>query len=486
MTRCARRSAAVAALALLVTTACTGAKLPKAQGPNGDSLAQATATPGASGSAAPTAGATSGPGATPGATAKPGVQKPGAQPSIGPSGIPNTGNTPPAPPRDVAGDLQLFSGALNTRGITNDAITLCAHAALTYGAAFNTSKEDFNVFWQNLNDNGGIYGRRVETTYENDNYEPPTAVQAATTCQGKSPFAILGGIGFDQIPAVRNWAEANKELYLYHDATVRGSEGKQYSFSALPTVERLGEMFAQLAVRQFKGKRIGILYRNSEFWSPGFDAFMRHAKAHGLNIGKAIPVENKQANYGQQLLALQEDGTEVVWAWENALAATEMLNQAPPGFSPSWMVFPFNLTTQTIVNTDLDIWGVAAWPAYSYRDYSGGFASYAADVKEFERQYAKYRPGADLAGVGGDLLFLNWVAQKALAELLVQCGPACTRNHFATITSRYKGTVRPNCEANFRDRGGHLGGTQVNVFHMYRGPSGKYGWQPVHKCVDSL
>ncbi|HEX8002572.1 MAG TPA: ABC transporter substrate-binding protein [Mycobacteriales bacterium] len=485
MTRYARRSAAAAALALLVTTACTGAKVPKANAPGGDVLSQGSATPSASAA----------PGATPSAGAtKPGT-KPGTRPTAGPratagpttvGGIPNTGNKPPQPPHDVAGDLQLFDGALNTRGITSDRITLCAHAALTYGAAFNTSAADFNVFWQNLNDNGGIYGRRVESTYENDNYEPPTAVQAATTCQGKNPFAILGGIGFDQIPAVRNWAESNKELYLYHDATVRGSEGKQYSFSSLPTVERLGEMFAQLAVQKFKGKKIGILYRNSEFWAPGFDAFMAYGKAHGLTIGKAIPVENKQANYGQQLLALQQDGTQVVWAWENALAATEMLNQAPPGFRPSWMLFPFNLTTQTIADQNVDLYGVAAWPAYSYRDYGGNFASYAVDVKEFERQYAKYRPNADLSGVGGDLLFLNWVAQKALAEMFVECGAACTRNHFATIMSRYKGTVRPNCDANFRDRGGHLGGTQVNVFHSYRGPSGKFGWEPIAKCVDSL
>ncbi|HEV2888827.1 MAG TPA: ABC transporter substrate-binding protein [Frankiaceae bacterium] len=485
MTRCARRSAAVAALALFATTACTGAKLPKPPG----SLAQGSATPSASAGATATASARPGATAKPGTNARPGATaKPGGRPTVGPStvgGIPDTGNVKPQPPHDVAGDLQLFDGGLNTRGITGDQITLCAHAALTYGAAFNTSADDFNVFWQNLNDSGGVYGRRVVASYENDNYEPPTAVQAATTCQGKSPFAILGGIGFDQIPAVRNWAESNKELYLYHDATVRGSEGKQYSFSSLPTVERLGEMFAQLAVQRFKGKKIGILYRNSEFWAPGFDAFMAHAKAHGLNIGKAIPVENKQANYGQQLLALQQDGTEVVWAWENALAATEMLNQAPPGFRPSWMVFPFNLTTQTIRDTSLDIYGVASWPAYSYRDYGRGFGSYAADVKEFERQYAKYRPGVDLSGVGGDLLFLNWVAQKALADLLVQCGPACTRNHFATILSRYKGTVRPNCEANFRDRG-HIAGTQVNVFHSYRGPSGKLGWEPIAKCVDAL
>ena len=477
-----RRRRAAAVLLSLLAASCSpaqvkGAKEPRAQGLEQQSGAPSTA-----------------PGATPSATGTPGAKKPGGKPgatagptygpTAGPTGGP-PGDKPPAPPKDAPGDLDLFSGDLNTRGIHSDKIVLCAHAALTYADAFQTKPEDFNVFWQDLNDRGGIHGRRVEMSYEDDAYDPIQARTAATNCAAKNPFAIMGGIGFDQIPSVRQWAEEHRELYIHHDAQ-EPDHAVNYSFSPIPTVEKLGAMFADLAKRQFAGKKIGVLYRESDYWKPGFDAFKKKAQEYGLNLGLLVPVQKNQANYGQQLLALQQDGTEVVWAWENALAATEMINQSPPGFRPSWMVFPFNLTTQTLVSRTLDIYGIASWPAYSYHDYSGPFASYAADIKEFERQYARWRPNVDLSGPGGDLLFLNWVGQKAMADILRTCGPACSRNHFATLMTRYRGTVSPNCYADFPRFGGHLGSQAVNVFKTYTGPSGKLGWQPVHRCVEKL
>ncbi|MCA1824857.1 MAG: ABC transporter substrate-binding protein [Mycobacteriales bacterium] len=473
-----------AAALLLLVSACTGAKAPRALTEQ-SAPPDATADASAPGATAPSASAAASASAS--AAASRGTTQAGGRTTAGPGGtrVP-AGGGGAEKPRDVAGDLNLFPGALNTRGISNDEIVICGHAALTYGPAFGTSEKDFRVFWDALNARGGIYGRKVTFSLENDNYEPTTAVQAATTCQGKNPFAILGGIGFDQIPAVRNWAEQHKELYLYHDATANGAAGKQYSFSSLPTVERFGEMFAQLAVAKFRTKKIGILYRNSEFWDPGYKAFMKIAKAEKLNVVAAIPVENKQEHYDQEMQAMRDKGAEVVWAWENALAATEIINQAPPGYRPSYMVFPFNLTTQTLLDSGLDLYGIASWPAYSYHDYSGDFASYVADIKEFEQQYAAYDSSIDLSGVGGDLLFLNWVGQKELAQRLFDCGRACTRNHFATLLTRYRGAVRPNCYADFAGRGGHLGGSAVNLFHSYTGPSGKLGWKPLAKCVNTI
>lgn len=475
------RVAAASVFILVVTTACTGAKLPKTtglgqtSGPSASASGAPSGAPSASAAASASASATAG---TPGAKGGHGGGTTGG-PIVATSG-------PPAPPHDVAGDLNLFQGDLDTRGITNDEIKICAHAALTYADAFNTKPSDFNVFWDDLNSKGGIFGRKVSETYQDDAYDPDQAVTAATNCAGQNPFAILGGIGFDQIPKVREWAEAHHELYIHHDATEVGLSGKQYVFTPIPTVEQFGRMFAQLAASKFKTKRIGVLYRDSTYWAPGFEAFKAAAKTYGLTVGKAIPVQNKQAHYGQEMLALSQDHDDVVWIWENALAATEVINQAPPGFRPSYMVFPFNLTTQSIADTSLDIYGVASWPAYSYHDYSGGFASYADDIKEFERQYAKWDPNVDLSSLGGDLLFLNWVGQKALYQALVACGNACTRNHFATLMTHFRGTASPNCPADYARYGGHLGSQAVNVFHTYTAPNGKLGWHPLIRCTEKL
>ncbi|MDP3712123.1 MAG: ABC transporter substrate-binding protein [Mycobacteriales bacterium] len=382
----------------------------------------------------------------------------------------------------------LFAPDQDRIGITDTSITMCAHAALTYGAAFNTEAADFNVFWTALNEEqGGVYGRKVAVTYENDNYTASDALVAARACQAKGIFMLIGGIGFDQIPAVRNYVEEQKLLYLHHTATIKGTEGQKYSFTALPTVERMGEGFAQLAIEKFRGKKIGIIKRDGPNWEPGVVAFKALAKQAGLQIVAERAVAASKANYTDEILAMRNAGAEVVWGWENALTSTQILLQAKrQNYSPNWMLFPFNLTSQNLgqdaLSPPLD--GVAMYTAYSFGDRGGSFSSYADDLALFEKQYAKYRPNADLQGLGGDLLFLNWQGQKALYDIFLACGKDCTRNRFVdTLTTYKKRPTSSACVIDFTRGDRQHGSDQVVFMQTYASPSGKVNWRNTKACV---
>jgi len=280
-------------------------------------------------------------------------------------------------------------------------------------------------------------------------------------------------------------------LYLHHIATAQDADRLKYSFAPLPTVEEAGRMFADLYLRKFSGKKVGILHRGSAFWDPGYNAFRSRLKDAGQfdNIVYQAPVQQNQGSYANELVKAKGAGAEVMWAWENALDTPEMIKQAKAQqWSPSWLVFPFNVELTALGTADdalnPPIYGVAAWPAYTQGQYDGPFAPYAADIKEFERQYAKYRPGTKLDGAGGDLLFLNWVAQKETAQLLQDCGRDCSRNKLAgMLLTGYKKTVSPNCPADW-SRTSHRGGYALDIFQTFRLPNGNAGWQPIARCVE--
>jgi ABC-type branched-subunit amino acid transport system substrate-binding protein/predicted small secreted protein len=385
----------------------------------------------------------------------------------------------------------LFADKENRIGITDKEIRLCVHAALTYGAAFNTGEADLNVYWDAVNAAGGVHGRQVRVFYENDNYSPDTAVQAAKACKDNhDPFFVVGGIGFDQIPAVRTWAEANRMLYVHHTATIEGSEGQKFSYSGMPTTEKTGEMFAELAIARFKTKKIGIIKRRSPNWEPGVVGFKRLAKQHNLKIVLERDVQVNQGNYLQEILALQDAGAEVVWVWLNALETTELAKQArAQNFKPTLMVFPFNLTSQTLDDDALEpkMVGVGMYQAYSHHDLSGEFAKYQDDIKEFQAQYAKHRPSADLDGVGGDLIFLAWSGFKALHQWLLVCGPDCTRNKMLDVMHSSKGQATSSyCPVDFTRGDPHHGGIALSIMETYRAPDGKVNWRNTNTCVEHL
>ena len=504
-------SATLAALALLAATACSRAPLPTdvaavdgateadggfAAGSSSTSVPQGTETDGAGAAGAGEPGA---PGTGQGTTPATAAAAAAGSPDTGGGG--GGGGAETAAPGAPGGDVgaaevpdPLFTGADDVRGITDDTIVLCAHAALTYGAAFNTGPEDLNVYWTAVNEAGGIYGRKVQVHYENDNYSPDTAIEAAKSCKDKhDPFALLGGIGFDQIPAVRSWAENNKMLYIHHTATVNGAAGKRYSFSPLATTEKMGEMFAELAASRFGGKKVGVIKRQSPNWEPGIDGFKAVAAQRGVPIALEREVAVNKGTYLQDIVDLRNAGSEVVFLWLNALETTEFITQTwAQGWRPQFMVFPFNLITQTLGSGALDppIVGVNMHNAYSAHDTSGPFAAYADDIRLFEAQYEKHRPSADYEGVGGDLMFLNWASQKATHEFFLQCGPDCTRSRFAHLLTQAKGVATPSvCPVDFTrpdSNGGRRGGYLVSTLEAYRAPGGVVNFRNAATCVEHL
>ena len=384
----------------------------------------------------------------------------------------------------------LYHGADDIVGITSKQIEICAHAALTYGTEFNIGPKDLNVFWQYNADHGGIFGRTVNGDYTNDNYDPGTAVQAAQQCKDKNTFVLLGGIGFDQIPAVRQWAEQNHELYLHHIATIEGSAGLRYSFSALPTVEQTGTYFGEVVARQFPHKNVAIIYRASSNWTPALAPFKKFVQQSGGKVVYERGVQINQGNYTQELTEARQAGADVVFSWENALSEIEMIRQADnQAWHPAWLVNGFNIITNTLgpAALDQDMWSPAEWDAYDPGYYGGGFSAYASEIKEFEAEYAKYDSGADLKGDGGDLLFLNWEAQKWLADLLYACGKDCTRNKIAGLMlAGYHKVTPPNCPASFEHTSDHHhAGYLFNVLHAVNDPNGRANFVPVARCVSS-
>ena len=401
-----------------------------------------------------------------------------------------TGPNPPA--------ADLFGPSDDSIGITDKTVQLCAHAALTFGPAFNIGASDLNVYWQMVDAAGGIWGRKVVDNtgapgieYQDDGYQPSRAVTAAQKCQDDKNFLLLGGIGFDQIPAVRVWAEQHHMLYIHHIALQAGSAGLRYSYTMLPTLEQVGVSFGQYYLARDKGLKVGIIYRNSSNWDAGRVTFEQTVKAAGADIVDEEPVNNNQGDYSTEIVKMQGQGAQVVLIWENALAAEQIIQQSHnQGYSPKWLLFPFNLTLTTLNSAGVDtsqMEGMVPWPAYTCNALDKPqYVAYRAEIKRFEDAYAKYDPNAKLCGDGGDLLFGTWEAWEQIGDLLYQCGPQCTRNKIAGLMlNGYHATVGANCPVDFRNGDGHHGGGPEDLYRVTQ-INGNNAWYNTGFCETTI
>ena len=374
----------------------------------------------------------------------------------------------------------LYSGESAFQGITAKDITLCLHAAISLGPAFNETADDVSTYFRYLNARGGVIGRQVHLTIEDDKYTAQGAQIATQQCEGIKPFFVLGGIGFDQDPVVRSLAEQDHFLYIYTMAD-DGSQGHgpakryKYSFTAAPTIEQVGTWMAQVALKHDPGP-YGAVYVNDPNWVGGYNTFKTYMDAHG---GKSVDKDSytmgsgaDNSQFNTYIAQMQLHGVKTVYLWMNALGADEFVQTASSqGFHPAYVTPDgFDLVTGTVGESFDDHSGsvraaLAGWitPAF---DPKNSNVPYWSTEKEMLDAYNKYDNGHQ----PDDIDWQAWLAFKSITDLLKLCGVDCNRNDIAGIfDSGLPLNSPPLCNTDFRSNH-NFGGKYMNLWRATRVP----------------
>jgi ABC-type branched-subunit amino acid transport system substrate-binding protein len=463
----------------LLASACSGNKPATNVAANGpDATASAPESPGAKTAVKSTGGTSSSSG--------------GTTSSVGGGGAGSS------PTRNVAGTKQvtksgftykaanLFTPSRDRIGISAKQITLCMHAALVLGPAFSDSEKDFQVYWQWLNGQGGIFGRQVKMVFTDDAYTPTGGVQAAQQCYSNNPqpFLMMAGVGFDTVPAVRQWAEQNKELYLASFATEHGLYNLKYTFEYPPSVEHFGDVAGKYVKTKFPGGSVGVVWRNSPNWQGGRDSFENEVKSRGAKVTD-LPVSQNQGSYTNEILQLKAAKATTVLAWVNVLEFAQLEKQAAQqSYYPRWVGAGFNLVTDTVgadINGSHGPPAIGLWVTPEY--HNGDTTSpWSGEEQKMRAAYAKYDSGHTVT----DTDWQAWLAFKQTTQMFVDCGQDCTRNKIAgMMLSGYKANVAPLCAVDFARGRGKIGSFGFNVWKAVSRGGGS-GWQQIETCKESF
>jgi len=464
---------AVALLALL-GVACSGQ--PRADGDDVSPVGTETGTP-------DLLGETPDPDVTGSAVSSVGATTPGT--GTGGGGGGGGGNVIVKPPSTPGGvpEANLYTGAVNTQGINADRLVLCEHAGITLAGAFGNDAAHFDTYWRMVNENGGIHGRDVDLVLEDDGYNANQASTAFDACNSANPFLIIGGIGFDQIPSVRQKAEDNKELYIYGTATQAGTANARYSFAAGPTVEYMGRRFAEATAKYNKGKRVGVLTVASPGWKPGAEAFAKRLGELGMSVAVTREIANNNDVLTNHVAAF-DGAVDVVFLNVNALAFTRFITEADTqDFHPRIIGWSFNLVPETgegKVGEAMQrfplIQGLSVSPvhdpavSYPWKD----------EYQKMKAAYVKYYGNDE----PNDIDWIQWLGMKFFHQLLLDCGKSCTRNKLAgLLLTGYAKTVSPNCKTDFARGKGRFGGWYANYWQAVdRGNTSV--WKQIETCKD--
>ena len=221
-------------------------------------------------------------------------------------------------------------------GITASQITLGGTIALSGpAAAYGTIAKASNAYFQYVNDNGGVNGRKIVYNYLDDGYNPAQTVPLTKQLvEGSSPvFAMFGGLGTQAQVSVEPYLNTKKvpQVFVATGATQFSAQGKQYpyTFGWQPTYQGEALIYAKELLATTPAPKVAVIYQNDDY---GQDYLAGLKKGLGSQAGSII-VATQSNDVGapdvkSQIGTLKASGADTLMIFETPSPAIKSIATA--------------------------------------------------------------------------------------------------------------------------------------------------------------
>ncbi|MEI6811625.1 MAG: ABC transporter substrate-binding protein [Actinomycetes bacterium] len=232
-------------------------------------------------------------------------------------------------------------------GVSASSIKLGISVPMTGIASpgYNKIPGAMKAYFDYVNANGGVNGRKISLVIKDDQYIPTLAVAKANELILKDKvFALLGTLGTASNKAIASSVQLAKRGVpaLFVNTGFSGFADKSKyptTFSILPSYQMEAKIMSQYIKENYAGKKLGLIYQDDDF---GVDA-LAGFKQGGVNFDVKVPyasgsqgVAGTAAGWIQKL---QAGGAEVVVLFGVSSATTAALGNAYAlKYAPQWLL----------------------------------------------------------------------------------------------------------------------------------------------------
>jgi branched-chain amino acid transport system substrate-binding protein len=175
------------------------------------------------------------------------------------------------------------------QGVTDDQILLGTHypASNSPAAVYANSAYAMEAYFDYINDQGGINGRKIKFIVEDDQYSPSLATEAVKKLiEQDKVFAIANGLGDLPHYAVYKYIEEQgiPDLFLGGGIPDFSDPPGRMRFVSIPSYDT--EVGAELAYlkEHFSGKKVGLLVQSDESGKGSEEVFRQRLQESGLDL----------------------------------------------------------------------------------------------------------------------------------------------------------------------------------------------------------
>jgi len=297
----------------------------------------------------------------------------------------------------------------------------------TASLGYNKIPGAAKAYFDYLNANGGINGRKVTLVVKDDRYVPTEAVAKTNELILKDKvMALLAPLGTANVKAVASSVNPGRRgiPVLFVNTGFSGfADKKKYptTYTVLPSYIMEAKIMGEYIKENFAGKKIGLLYQDDDFGTDALAGF----KAAGINFAVRVPYASGSqsattaAGWITRFRAAEVD-TVVLFGVTSATAFM-LATAAQLRFAPQWMLGSVggDATTLRLAGVPVAVLNNAIGfsPVPATTDMKDEYVKFFSDI------YAKAVPGSAF-----DLnVLLGMNTAFMTAQALKAAGPSPTR-----------------------------------------------------------
>jgi branched-chain amino acid transport system substrate-binding protein len=286
------------------------------------------------------------------------------------------------------------------------------------------------AYFNKINAEGGINGRRINFISYDDSYSPPKAVeQARKLVESDEVLFLAYSLGTPSNSAIQKYMNSKKvpQLFVASGAT-KWNDPKHFPWTMgwSPSYQGEGHIYAQYLLEHHPNGKIGILYQNDDYGKDYLKGLTDGLRGR-IPIVAAYPYETSDPTVDSQIVALKASGADVFFDVTTPKFASQAIKKSSEvGWKP---VHLLNNVSRSI--------GAVIKPAgfdNAQGILSAGYSKDATDPAwandpEFKAWSAfmdKYYPDGDRTNSS---TVVGYAVAETVVQVLKQCGDDLTREN---------------------------------------------------------
>jgi ABC-type branched-subunit amino acid transport system substrate-binding protein len=288
-------------------------------------------------------------------------------------------------------------GTPDTTGVTDTEIKLGTHYPLSGNpaAAYAPISYGMKAFFDYINAQGGVYGRKINFIIGDDHYNPADTVEVVRKLvEQDNVFGIISGLGEETHAAVWKYLEEKgiPDMYLSTGLDKWTNPIAYNRYSGNPDYITEGIFLGQYIAKTYPNGKLGILEQSDQLGQDGEKGLRKGIEGSGVEIVSVEKYDVIQSDVSAQTQRLKSAGADVVAVFAIPPQAASMVTTARATLS--WDV-PIIVSA---INCS-DIFILLATPENSEGIISSTFGHQAYDtdiagVQKYMKIWEKFQNGA--------------------------------------------------------------------------------------------